>query len=315
MSKIVCIGSVTTDIIVSPVDSVPPPGTLRAVKSTSTHVGGCAANAAIDLAKLGVSVALACQVGNDAFGDFVLSRASAAGADVSCVVRGKEQTTSSVVCVSSEGERSFLYYPGSTSAFTADCLPDPLPGDCEIVFVAGAMLLDSFDGEPCAKYLEKARQQGKYTVMDTAWDFDDVWLPKIAAALPGLDLFMPSLDEAQKLSGKTDPAEIADFFFDMGVKSVIIKLGKDGAYFCPTPGERFTLPICAKVKVADTTGAGDSFCAGFLCGLSQGWDFRKSGEFAHAVGSLCVMEIGASTGIRPIPEVLEFMKQHKEREL
>ncbi len=311
MKKVLCIGSVTADIILSPVDSVPPPGSLRAVHSCSTHVGGCAANAAIDLAKLGVPVALACRVGNDSFGDFVLQQASGAGVDVSLVSRGPEQTTTSVVCVNSEGERSFLYYPGSTSALSAQDLPDPLPQDCEIVFMAGAMLMSSLDGEPCAKLLEAARKQGKFTVMDTAWDFDDVWLPKIAPALPGLDLFMPSLEEAEKLSGKTDPQEIADFFFDMGVKSVIVKLGSRGAYFCPARSQRFTLPICASVKVADTTGAGDSFCAGFLCGLAQGWDFRRSGEFAHAVGSLCVMEIGASTGIRPIPEVLEFLNQHK----
>ena len=54
MKKVLCIGSVTTDVIVSPADSVPTPGTLRAVDSVTTHVGGCAANAAIDLGRLGV---------------------------------------------------------------------------------------------------------------------------------------------------------------------------------------------------------------------------------------------------------------------
>ena len=71
MKKVLCIGSVTTDVIVNPADSVPPAGTLRAVDSVTTHVGGCASNAAIDLAKLGVPVALSCKVGSDSFGEFV----------------------------------------------------------------------------------------------------------------------------------------------------------------------------------------------------------------------------------------------------
>ena len=309
MKKILCIGSVTTDIIVSPVDHLPPPGTLQAVRGTSMHVGGCASNASIDLAKLGVPAALCCKLGGDSFGDFVLSEVSRAGVDITGVVRDDAvPTTSSVVCVNSEGERSFLYNPGSTSEFRAEDVPESLVEECDIVFVAGAMLLAAFDGAPCGGLLARTRERGKFTVMDTAWDFDDVWLPKLSAALPGLDLFMPSYEEAARLSGKEEPAEMADFFFGQGVKSVIIKLGKDGAYFSPSSEERFSLPTYRSIKPVDTTGAGDSFCAGFLCGLAQGWSFRQSGAFANAVGTHCIQATGASTGIRPIADILRFME-------
>lgn len=73
MKRIACIGSITTDIIVKPVNQVPTPGELWAVDSISTHVGGCASNAAIDLAKLGVPSELVCAVGSDQFGSFVRS--------------------------------------------------------------------------------------------------------------------------------------------------------------------------------------------------------------------------------------------------
>ena len=311
MKKILCIGSVTTDVIVTPADTIPTPGTLRAVESVSTHVGGCAANAANDLAKLGVPVILSCKVGRDSFGDFVYATAKAEGADVRGVVRDeKVSTTVSIVCVSSVGERSFMYNPGSTSAFVADDIPDELLNEADIVFVAGAMLLTSFDGEPCARLMQKARHLGKYTVMDTAWDFEDIWLPKVEAVLPMLDLFMPSLEEAAKLTGEEEPNRIADRLFDMGARNVIVKLGKDGALFCPAGEERFVLPTYRSIKPVDTTGAGDSFCAGFLAGLAQGWDYRRSGAFANAVGTHCIMAVGASTGIRSIRETLQFMESH-----
>ena len=180
MKKILCIGSVTADIIVSPVDSIPTPGTLRAVCSTSMHVGGCASNAAIDLAKLGVPAVLCCKVGNDAFGDFVCAECINAGVDVSGVIKTQEaSTTSSVVCVNSSGERSFLYTPGSTSTLRGEDIPLKLVDECDIVFVAGAMLLEKLDGEPGRRLLEYARQKGKFTAMDTAWDFEEIWMPKL----------------------------------------------------------------------------------------------------------------------------------------
>ena len=243
MKKILCIGSVTTDVIVTPADTIPTPGTLRYVDSVSTHVGGCASNAAIDLAKLGVPVALACKVGEDNFGTFVRSEAAAAGVDVSGVVSDPSvSTTVSIVCISSTGERSFLYNPGSTSAFTKADIPEALVDECDIIFVAGAMLLTSFDGKPCAEFMKECQEKGKYTVMDTAWDSEDVWMPKVQEVLPYLDLFMPSIEEAARLTGEEDPNRIADRFFAMGVKNVIVKWGKHGALVCPAGGERMVLP-------------------------------------------------------------------------
>jgi len=314
MKKVLCVGSVTTDVIVSPVDSLPNPGELRAISSVSTHVGGCAANAANDLAKLGVPVALSCKVGSDSFGEFVKNTAKENGVDVSGVVMGDVDTTVSIVTVSSSGERSFLYNPGSAADFKLSDIPDSLLEECDIVFVAGAMLLTSFDGAPCAELMRRAREMGKYTVMDTAWDFDDIWLPKIREVIPHLDLFMPSIDEAAKLVGLSpkDPDAVADKLFELGAKNVIVKVGKHGALICEANKERYTLPTYLSIKPTDSTGAGDSFCAGFLAGLAQNWDYRRSGQFANAVGTHCIQKVGASTGIVSIEETLKFMNEHQD---
>ena len=305
--KVLCIGSVTTDVIVTPVDSVPEPGTLRSVQSITTHVGGCASNAAIDLAKIGIPVALSCRVGKDTFGDFVRKTAAENGVDVTNVVAGDTPTTVSMVCISSSGERSFLYQPGSTAAFVKEDISEELAEECGIIFVAGAMLMTSFDGKPCAEFMKEQQAKGKFTVMETAWDFEDKWLPKVADVIPYLDLFMPSVEEASKISGETEPEKIADKFFEMGAKNVIIKVGKNGAYIREGGKPGYTLPTYRQFKPKDSTGAGDSFCAGFLAGLSLGWDFRRAGEFANAVGTHCILEIGASTGIKSMDEILDFM--------
>ncbi|MBQ8732251.1 MAG: carbohydrate kinase family protein [Oscillospiraceae bacterium] len=312
MKKVLCLGSVTTDIFVRPVDELPPPGVLKKVSSNEIHVGGCASNAAIDLAVLGVPVALGCKCGDDYFGKFVEETSRNAGVDTAGVVFDPNvETTTSIVLVNSSGERTFLYNCGSASRYSDADVPDSLLEDADIVFIAGAMLLDDFDGEPAARVMRRAKAMGKFTVMDTAWDHAGEWLPKIAAVLPELDLFMPSREEAEKLSGETDPDKMADFFFAQGCKNVVIKLGSKGALICEAGQPRVTVPTYLSVKPKDTTGAGDSFCAGFLAGLATGKSFLEAGKLGNAVGTHCIMEIGASTGIRPLAEIYQFMEDHK----
>ncbi len=313
MRRIACIGSVTTDILVKPADAIPAPGVLQYVDNVQMLVGGCASNAAMDMAIMGIPSELLCLVGEDNFGNFVKSAASQKGVGIQGVrTRAGVPTTGSVVCIGSTGERSFLYSPGSTSDFTLDDVDDAVLDTCDIIFVAGALLLTKFDGEPCAKLMKRMQEAGKFTVMDTAWDSENVWLPKIEAVLPYLDLFMPSYDEAVKLTGEEDPDRIADFFFDKGVKTVIIKLGSKGALICESRTERYELPTYRSVKPVDTTGAGDSFCAGFLSGLAMGWNYRKSAQFANAVGTHCIMAIGANGAISKVDDILAFMEAHQD---
>ena len=310
MKKILCIGSVTVDIIVKPASTVPAPGTLRAVESVSTLVGGCATNCANDLAKLGAPVSISCLVGNDMMGDFVKKEMTKFGVDTRGIVqRDDVQTTVSVVCIYESGERSFLYNPASSAAFTLEDISDEVLADCDIVFVGGAMLLSSFDGEPTRKLMKRAREMGKITVLDTAWDFDDIWLPKIEACLSELDYFIPSVEEAAKLTGEDDPYKIAEKLHAMGPTNVVVKVGKDGALVCPAGEMPTMVPSFLIEKPVDTTGAGDSWCSGFLTGLASGWDMVTSARFGNAVGAHCVQAIGASTGIPPMQTVLDFIAE------
>ena len=306
MKKILCIGSVTADLLVRPVDALPRPGTLQGVQGVTFYPGGCAVNGALDLVRLGAKVSLSCLVGRDAFGQMLTAHFEKEGLTTKGVkARDGVDTTVSVVLISKGGERSFLYSPGSAAAFCREDIDKELLEEADIVFVAGAMLLPSFEGEALADFMKEAKAQGKMTVMDTAYDKDGRWLCRIKDALAHTDLFMPSLEEAKALSGKDDPHEMADFFFSLGGGSVDIKLGSDGALVCRTPGERFRIPIVEGIRVKDTTGAGDAFCAGFLYSIAAGDDFERAGRFAAAVAGCCIEETGASAGVLSAEETIK----------
>ncbi|MBQ9415661.1 MAG: carbohydrate kinase family protein [Clostridia bacterium] len=311
MKKVLCIGSITVDVMIKPVNELPKAGTLVAVDSVSTHIGGCASNAAADLAKIGVPVVMSALVGDDMMGDFFKKTISSYGVDIRGVKTSKEVgTTISTVLISDNGERSFLYNPASAAVFTDTDIPDELIQECDILFIGGALLLTSFDGAPAARVMKRARELGKITVMDTAWDFDDIWLPKIREVLPYLDYFIPSVEEAEKLTGETEPEKIADKLHDLGSTHIAVKVGKRGSMISPVKGEYKYLPTYSGIKRVDTTGAGDSFCAGFLTGLANDWDMEKSAQFGNAVASHCIQAIGATTCIPPMNEVLKFMETH-----
>lgn len=316
MFDVACVGIIVADNVLRTVRKVPDQGKLELVDELQLFSGGCAVNAGIDLAKIGMNVAVIGKVGQDGYGSFLLDEMRKAGVNVDSVVSdGKTTTSSSAVLISENGERSFFHCLGANAEFTEQDVDYSVIENSKIVFVAGTMLMPKFDGEPCAKMLKKAQQCGKITVLDTAWDSTGRWMDVLAPCMPYIDLFIPSLEEAVQLSGESEPEKIADKFLCMGVKTCVIKLGSKGCFIKDSAtGFTCTLPTYEKIKPVDSNGAGDSFCAGFLAGLAQGWSLEKSGRFANAVGTHCILSAGASTGIKPMKTILEFMENYNAQE-
>ena len=119
---------------------------------------------------------------------------------------------------------------------------------------------------------------------------------------------MPSIDEATHIARKENPEDIANLFVSKGAKNIIIKLGSKGSYIrkanektgCVFPPYYVENPV-------DTTGAGDSFCSGFLAAFSRDESIDECMKFANATGAHCVMAKGATSGIKTYEEIKSFM--------
>lgn len=308
MKNITNIGMLTADMILSPVVSLPQKGKLVPIDHAELTNGGCALNTTIALSKLGIKSTIIGKIGDDGCGHFLLDRLKALGLDTKGVrIDPTIHTSATAVMVSEDGERTFLHSYGANGTFTETDVDYALFKKTDIVNIGGVMLLPAFDGWPCAALLETCKQMGKITVLDTAWDSSGRWMEILEPSMPYIDVFMPSLDEAIELSGKTDPEEIADEFLSMGVNICVIKLGPEGCLIKQRDQTAIYIDGYKNIKVADTTGAGDAFVAGFLAGLAHDWDITKCGRFANAVGAHCVMGVGASSGIKPMAEVIKFM--------
>jgi len=303
MPDIVCLGQFTADVVVAPVSSLPEKGKATFVDSISLHNGGCACNTAVSLGKLGVDTAVIGKVGHDTFGDFLIKIMSDAKLDTSGMVRDQDVNTSATaVLISPDGERSFLHYSGTNAQMSADDVDYGLIEKARILHVAAAFLVPGLDGGPMARVLEEAHRMGVTTSLDTAWDAEERWMQLLEPCLAHVDIFMPSIEEAQMLSGEKHLDKIAEFFLDYGIKTVLLKLGAEGCYV-RTADEEFSTPAFKVEKVVDTLGAGDCHAAGFLAATVEGWDLKKVCRFANAVSAACVSTRGTS-GIRPMQQIV-----------
>ena len=314
MKNVACVGILVADVIVEKVLRYPEKGVLEPVNSITMHNGGNAMTAAINLKKFGVQSYMVGMVGDDMFGQFLRARLKDAEVDAQGLcVSGKAQTSASVLMIDDAGERSFFHCTGANAVFSYDDIDFSAIDECELVFVTGAFLLDSFDGEGAARFLRECKEKKKTTFLDVCWDARARWGELIDVCMPYVDYFMPSIDEAKCIAQKDAPEEIADVFLSKGVKNVIIKLGKDGSYLKRSTDEKGEFFKSFHIEnPVDATGAGDSFCSGFLAAYSRGMNVEDCMTVANASGALCVTAKGATSGIRSFEDTLEFINERKE---
>ena len=303
---VVCVGILVADSIARPVDGLPDAGSLGLVDEITLRAGGCALNTATVLARLGLDVALAGKVGDDAFGDFLLRVAEerALGRE-GVLVDPQAATSATVVLVDSAGERTFLHVPGANGRLRAAELDPELLYSGRALHVAGSLVMPSLDGEPTAALLAEARRRGITTSLDTVWDASGCW-SRLLPSLPHLDVFAPSLAEGRAVTGRDEPEDVAARLREAGVGTVALTMGADGAYVA---GEGFAGRVPAyPVDAVDGTGSGDAFSAGILYGVLGGRPLEWTARFATAVGALAVTAVGATEGVRTLADTLAFAR-------
>lgn len=308
MKKLLCGGISTCDIYVTGAKNLPDPNTAQEVDRIFFQVGGGAANAMIDYCKLGGSCTLCIRVGKDHAGKVILDSLSPYSDQMTLSVAYDDGPTAITIALTGDRDRSFLAALGTTLKFCPEDIPDKALRDADLVYLSGACLMHGFDCPGLTDFLRHCRALGKTTIVDTAPDMRNVWLPTIEEALPYIDYFIPSQAEAEALTDLTDADAMMDFFAARGSGTVVLKWGAKGVYLRTADDLRQWIPGF-QVPVADTTGAGDSFCAGLCYGLAKEWDLLRSITFGNAVGAFCVSQMGASTGIPAEDQVRRFIRE------
>ena len=308
MIEVLCAGQLTVDILARPVDELDFEDDTRLIEKIVIRNGGDGLNVACGLQKLGHRVGFSGRIGDDLQGDFLTREIDQAGIDRRGLIRAPSHTTGTVlVVINSLGERTFFYLGGANDQFSLEDIDRSQLEEAALVHVGGTYLLPSFDGDGAARLFREARSAGKLTSMDVTWDTRGLWRRTIEPCFPYLSFFLPSYKEAAMITDSRDPGEMASLLQDWGVQNVVIKLGEEGCYVKPAGAGGFTVPAF-RAQVVDTTGAGDSFVAGFLSGVLREWDLGDCASLACAVAALNIQCVGATEGMPTFERADQFRK-------
>ena len=298
---VLVLGEVNPDVIVRAADPRPVFGQVeRFVDSIDLVIGSSSAIFACGAARLGLRTAFVGVVGDDPMGRFMLDAMRERGVDVGGCRVDPDVPTGATVILTSGTDRAILTAPGTVPLLRAEDVPAALVARARHLHVGSLFMLDALRPRLGA-VLAAARGAGLTTSVDCNWDPRDTWDGGMRGILRETDVFLPNAAEATRITGLPDVEVAALALVEAGPRIVAVKCGADGA-FATERGGRLTRQPPLAVDVVDTTGAGDSFDAGFIAGLLAGRPVRDCLALGIAAGSLSTLRVGGTAAQPTLPE-------------
>ena len=311
MSKILLMGEPMALLIAEE------PGPLELADKFERRLAGAEVNVCIGLTRLGHQALYLTRLGNDPFGVFVENQLKKEGISTDYIIYDDVYRTG--IMLKNRvlaGDPTTAYYRKG-SAFSHlnenDINQISLDG-VEYIHVTGipSALSDSCQAA-AFRLIDRAKEKGIFISCDpnlrpSLWQDKAQMKAVINKLSTKADLVLPGIEEGLVLCGTDDPAKIADFYQNVGVKKIIVKLGPKGAYV--RDNDESAVVSGFKVeKVIDTVGAGDGFAAGVLSGIAEGLSLKDAALRGNAIGAIQVTHISDNEGLPTPDELKKFMSK------
>ncbi|MCM8786216.1 MAG: ribokinase [Candidatus Omnitrophica bacterium] len=268
--------------------------------------GGKGANQAVVVSRLGAKVNFISCIGDDFFGDIILNNLKKEKIETKTIIRkSKVSSGIALIIVDKKGENSIVVSPGANYRLNKK----DIEKNKKYILSADVIVLQLEIPMSTVQYTIKIAKEKNIPVIlnpAPARKIPDGLLKKI-------DILTPNQNELKRLTGKNlesiESVKKASYkLIDKGIKAIIVTLGEKGALLVTK--DLFELVPSIKVKVIDTTGAGDAFTGGLSFALAKGIDLKKAVYFANIVAALSVRKIGAQSS-PTISKVKKFLKNLK----
>ena len=303
MKKVLCAGEINVDLVLQGYTEFPVPGKEVLVQDFAMVMGSATAIMAMGLARLGTPVAFVGRVGEDAFGHFCLEQLASRGLDLSRVIRGGGVQTGLTVAITHPLDRALVTYLGAISALTGQDVPTTSMAGCHHLHSSSFFFQEGLRPD-FPDLFARAQAAGLTTSLDTGYDSHEQWDGGLRATLAHTDLFFPNEVELAAITGTDDPAEGLRRLQN-GRTRVVAKLGKSGAM--TLEGGRVVQVPAYPVVTVDTTGAGDSFNAGFLHRWLQGAPIVECLQLGAACGALSTLGLGGTAAQPTLADAEAFV--------
>lgn len=306
------LGDANPDLVLRGGDVQPAFGQAeRIVEHATLTVGGSGAILACGAARLGLRVAIAGVVGDDLFGTFMGDELRARGVDTHGLSVDPERPTGVTVVLSAPDDRAMLTAEGTIGDLRSSLVDPALIASASHVHV-GSFFLQRALAPDLPELFDRAHHAGATTSLDPNWDPSGAWDGGLLELLPSIDVFMPNAMEAMRL-GRISDLDEAIARLRARAPMVVVKRGDRGAVASSAAG---TVAVPAlSTEVVDTTGAGDSFGAGFLTAFLRGDPIERCLALGNACGALSLRASGGTQGQATMDEAVAALERGDARRL
>ncbi len=305
-NKITVMGSFVVDLM-SRAPHLPQPGETVKGSLFKLGPGGKGFNQGVAAHKAGGNVVMSTKLGRDSFADVALETMRQLDMDTEHVLFSETAETGAALIMVDEAtsQNKIVVVLGA-----CDTIDDADLKKLKPQIESSAILLTQLETNVSAveKAVEIARRSGTTVILNPApiQPITDDLLSKV-------DIITPNEVEAEiltgiKVDGEENAQKAARWFFSKGVKQVLITLGSRGVFVADGKESRI-LPV-PRVKVLDTTGAGDAFNGGLATALAEGRSIWEAAQFANALASLAVQKLGTTPAMPVREEIDAFLASH-----
>jgi len=307
---VVVIGELNIDIVAAGLSESPKMGAEILATDFQLTLGSASAIFACGVAKLGHEVTFVSRVGTDDFGKSCLAALREAGISTRHISRDEDLKTGVTVSLSTQGDRALVTYLGTIAALDHEHIRMSwFKGHRHLHMTS--YFLQSRLRPSFPQILREARELGLSTSFDPNSDPSHAWSDSIRDVLTHTDILFLNETEALELT-RAGTVRAALKMLGTQVPCAVIKLGAHGAV--AIKNEETTSVRGFKVEPKDTTGAGDSFAAGFVSSYLRGRSIAESLRAANACGALSTMGTGGTSGQPTLQALRRFLRAHPASE-
>ncbi|OWY97358.1 hypothetical protein PHMEG_00032131 [Phytophthora megakarya] len=280
-------------------------GDVECSRPIELQPGGSALNTATHLANLNCNVTLHTAVGNDSFANVLKAHLDERNIELSSP-RLENVPTGVCIVLSGATDRSFITHYGAARKFSVEHIDEDKVLSADHLHIGGFYSCASLRAK-LKPLLQKARENGITTSLDTNYDSSEKW-DELDELFPLIDVFLPNEVEAMKIA-HTDSVETAMAYFAERIDGVtVIKIGAGGAMAHCSKTQQQWKQKSFPTAVVDVTGAGDSFNSGFLAAWKKnGGDVGDALRWGCGTASRTVAALGACSFPLSHDEVLKLV--------
>ena len=287
---LIAIGELNVDLIFDRLQGFPEKGKEKIAEEMTLTLGSSSAIFASNAAALGLRVGFVGKLGEDSFGDLILSRLKKRRVEVSQIIRQKKFATGATVVINAQPERAMMTYKGPMDTLRLTDIPWSYVSSARHMHLSSYYLQKGLQ-PGCQKLFQKAQALGLSTSLDTNWDPEEKWGKELFKILPYVDIFLPNEKESL---GITRAPSVVMAMRDLAryARIVVVKCGGRGAL--AQQGQKIFKAAVIKNKIVDTVGAGDSVDAGFIAQFLKGASLLQCLHFANRCGAFSTTQSGGT---------------------